>query len=536
MDGYLIIYTLQNATSEEFGDEEYEFKEDLQPVDVPIEKPKRKLIIKCKNPALNFYEGQTYPKFQPIPLASRGWHHRKSNGDYFTIYPSDTFDSDGIDTSASFRDVNLNEVLLQNLEDNNIIHPTSIQKLGIPKILEGRNVILTAETGCGKTFAFLVPLLQQIIQLKPKRDRGFNRPLGLVLTPSRELTIQISKEAKKLAKNLGINIVTLVGGKTKKMMINPPVGDVDLIIATLGVMSKLVTTNIYKMDEVRHVVLDEADTLFDETFNDKLHYFLKKIPFGDEQQIVGNYPTTTQLTLNSATMPQDLPATLNTIIDTASLLPIGTGKEHKITVRQKFFRVIGPNKPMMLLKVIKPKMKSKTPIIIFANTSATCNFASIFLQQFNISAVTLHGDMPAMIRRSKFSEFQNGIHNIMIATDAGARGLDTTTAKDIINFDLPLISAEYVHRCGRIGRIGSPKDCRVINLISRPLEIVLTSKIEFAARKGNSIPMVDLLHNKDNEEGEFLRPDELQNYNDMEASQAETLKEMAEDFPHRLPH
>lgn len=81
-----------------------------------------------------------------------------------------------------------------------------------------------------------------------------------------------------MSKNLGINIVTLVGGKTKKIMYNPPVGEIDLIIASIGVISKLVTTNIYKMDEVRHVVLDEADTLFDETFNDKLHYFLKKIP------------------------------------------------------------------------------------------------------------------------------------------------------------------------------------------------------------------------------------------------------------------
>lgn len=133
-------------------------------------------------------------------------------------------------------------------------------------------------------------------------------------------------------------------------------------------------------------------------------------------------------------------------LQTTSLLPIGTGKEHRITVPQKFFRVIGPDKPMMLLKVIKPKMKSKTPIIIFTNTSATCNFTSIFLKQFNIKVLTLHGDMPARFRRGRFSEFQNGIYNVMSATDAGARGLDTTSVKDVINYDLPLISSEYVHR------------------------------------------------------------------------------------------
>ena len=101
---------------------------------------------------------------------------------------------------------------------------------------------------------------------------------------------------------------------------------------------------------------------------------------------------------------------------------------------------------MVLLKLVKPKMKSKIPIIIFSNTSETCDFTKIFLEQFNIKCVNLHGHMPMHIRHTKFNEFQSGMRNVLTTTDAGARGLDTIVAKDVINFDFPLITSEYIHR------------------------------------------------------------------------------------------
>ncbi|XP_058792978.1 probable ATP-dependent RNA helicase DDX28 [Phymastichus coffea] len=490
-------------------DDDYDFepkheKESEEPPEV-VKKSKRPIIIQCKRSMFNFHEGDTYPKFQPIPLASRAWQHRKSNGDYFTIYPlKEGQEEHELNQSYSFQDLNINEKLLKSLEENNLIHPTSIQKLGIPKILDNHNVILTAETGSGKTYAFLIPILQQVLKWKPMKDRSCNRPLGLILTPSHELTKQIAKVAKKLAKNLEINIVTLTGGKTKRIISNPPITEVDIVVATIGVMKKLVRMGIYKLDEVKHVVLDEADTLFDETFTDYTCNLLRKVQISAERDPNITYPKTAQITLNSATIPQSLSESLYQVADRESFLMITTGNEHLVRVPQKFFRLTGPEKPMSLLKIVKPKVKSKTPIIIFCNTTASCDFISLFLNQFNIKCITLHGKQRLEHRKGKFMEFQQGVCNILTTTDAGARGLDTCKVKSVINFDFPLVTAEYIHRCGRVGRIGSPRDCRVINFISRPLEIILAKKIEFAIRKGKSIPMVDMVHKDKDYEDEFV--------------------------------
>lgn len=125
---------------------------------------------------------------------------------------------------------------------------------------------------------------------------------------------------------------------------------------------------------------------------------------------------------------------------------VSTGSEHQITVPQKFMRLTGPQKSEELLKVVKSKIKSKTPIIVFCNTTSACQFASFFLKQFSIDCTVLHKKVPRVLREKKFKEFQNGVCNVLITTDAGARGLDTVIAKEVINYDFPLITSEYIHR------------------------------------------------------------------------------------------
>lgn len=127
-------------------------------------------------------------------------------------------------------------------------------------------------------------------------------------------------------------------------------------------------------------------------------------------------------------------------------MTVTTGKEHIVRVPQKFFRLGGSQKAMSLLKLVKPKVKSKTPIIIFSNTTKTCDFTSLFLKQFGIKCLNLHGNQPIEFRRTKFMEFQNRICSILTTTDAGARGLDTCEAQNVINFDFPLLTSEYIHR------------------------------------------------------------------------------------------
>ncbi|XP_014212030.1 probable ATP-dependent RNA helicase DDX28 [Copidosoma floridanum] len=484
--------------------EESEMKEN-------IPREKRYCIVKCKNPKLNFYEGDTYPKFEPIPMASRGWHSRMSKGDYFTIFPNEKIeDEEGTDTTTSFSDIDLDSRLLKSIEENDLVHPTPIQKLGIPKILAGSNVALTAETGCGKTYAFLIPLIQQVLQWKQMLpQRSLNSPLAIIMTPSKELTLQIAKVARQLTKDLDINIVKFAYGNAKRVSYNPPIREVDIIISTVGIMSNMASIHSFDLDYVRHVILDEADTLLDKSFSFITCSVLTKLQLGAYRNPDSmEFPATAQLTLNSATIPQNLDGLLERIIDPQSIIPVATGFQHQIKVPQKFLRLGSSEKPVMLLKIVKSKTKNKIPIIVFCNNIETCDFVSIFLKQYGINCTRLHKKMSLAERKGKIMEFQNGHTHVLTTTDAGSRGIDTTLAKDVINFEFPLITAEYIHRCGRVGRIGSPRDCLVYNFITRPLEVILTSKIEFAARKLKPIPMVDMLHNKYDEEGQFLSAQE----------------------------
>ncbi|KAH0566853.1 probable ATP-dependent RNA helicase DDX28 [Cotesia glomerata] len=458
-----------------------------------------KPIIQCRKKIFNFYPGKVYKKFEDIPIASGSWHNIKSKGDYFTIFPVLEEDDEKCEHN-SFSDLGIDKRLIENLKAVGIEDPTVIQKRGISEILDGQNIFITGETGCGKTLTFLLPIMTQILKWKKQiQDRPANSPLALILSPSKELAHQIGTEAKKLAMGLDISVKAISGGKTKRMMRNPSVKDVDILVGTVGVVSKLTTARLYKLDYVRHVVLDEAHALFDETFDDKLGYFLRRIKFGYEQ-INDNLPESSQLTLSSATFPTEMPEYLSKCINTDSIVQISTANTHKVLVPQKFMRLGSTQKPPMLLKLVKPRALRREPTLIFSNDSATCDWISIFLNQMNIKTFNLHGSIPALVRNGKYRAFKNGEVNILSATNAGARGLDTTMVDCIINFDFPLSTIEYIHRCGRTGRVGGKPNGRVINFISRPLEIEMTKKIERITRRMKPLPMFDLSEQREKHE------------------------------------
>ncbi|XP_015591529.1 probable ATP-dependent RNA helicase DDX28 [Cephus cinctus] len=449
-------------------------------------------IITCKRSEFNFYLGQTYSKFEPIPLASRGWQHKEARGDYFVIHP--LMEEIPLNEDVTFQKLKIDPRLLKKLEESNIASPTEIQKLAIPILETGCNTLISAETGCGKTLAFLLPLVQQILRWKKLIDRKPNTPLGLIITPSRELAMQIAAQVTTLTRGIDFRSKLLIGGRTKKLMLNPSVTDVDLLICTLGVMSKLSTNNIYKLQAVRHVILDEMDALFDETFVEKLIPFMRRIPLNSSGHAddITKYPAYSQLTLVSATLPPEVMDVVEKIVDPNSMQHVRTDKLHKILVTQKFKRVGKSQKPQELLKLVKQRSSCKQPTIVFSNDSATCDWISIFLKQFNVDNTHLNGRMPMVIREGKFAEFQKGMTHVLSTTNAGARGLDTTSVTHIINYDFPLNTVEYIHRCGRTGRIGSQNNCKITNFIARPLEIAVTQKIEKAARKMLPIPICDL--------------------------------------------
>nr|XP_012231835.1 PREDICTED: probable ATP-dependent RNA helicase DDX28 [Linepithema humile] len=500
-------------------------KNNVSHIKIPQNVEGKTPIITCKRKEFNFYEGQTYSKYEPIPLSSKGWHHYKSKGDHFFIHPLTNVEEEAYNIPSeednemcdSFLQFGLNTQIVEILEKYSITKPLKIQSIGIPKIMNGFNAVIAAETGCGKTLTYLLPMIDKILKWKELAGTRYNAPLGLIITPTRELAFQIGLEAKKICQYLNIRTKTITGGKTKKMMLNPSVEEVDIVVASFGVISKLTTNKIYKLDMVRHIVLDEADALFHETFEEKLQVFLKRVPLGYAQNPEDSkLPIGAILTLASATMPSRMQEILKNIVNVQSLEHVTSDKLHHILVPQKFMRVGPDDKPMELLKYIKPKVANKEQVIVFNNNNKTCNWVGTFLNNCNVRTVRLNGDMPLHERQNKYADFKSGRCLVLCTTNAGSRGLDTVAIHHVLNYDFPTATADYIHRCGRTGRVGNVKNCRVTNFISTQWEIAVVRKIEKAIRKMKPIPIFDV---NDTKEDDFFEPFEPENLDEKDVQQ-----------------
>lgn len=330
-----------------------------------------------------------------------------------------------------------------------------------------------------------MPIIEQLIKSKARgdADRQFNTPLALILTPGRELADQIGKFAEELTEGLNMNVKVVTGGNTKEKMLHPSFEDIDILVGSIGAISKLTTTGIYRMNEMEHVVLDEADTLLDDSFNEKLVYFLRRFPFHRD----------TQLILASATMPTNTDEIFRDIIDTDTLRKVVSDDLHKILpyVTQKFIRMNKMDRPEWLLRIVKEELKKKRPVIVFSNKSSTSDYVSILLNDNNVECHNLNGDMLKKIREGRFDRFQNGEINVLSTTDCIGRGLNTVRARHIINFEFPMHVSDYIHRCGRIGRLGSNANCYITNFISGINELDLVRQIEKSARTNHLLENVN---------------------------------------------
>lgn len=247
-----------------------------------------KPLITCRRTQFNLLQHERGDaKFGTLPLCSKGWLHNKSKGDHFTLNATVSREQlqaemQSLEQFLATGEVKLHEILLQNLQtDLGIKKLTGIQTQAIPIVDANFHALIAAETGCGKTLAYLLPVINRRLQAE-RHERKLNTPTVLILTPGRELATQISQIATKLCAGTDLKVKTLLGGKTKQLMLNPDFEEMDILVATLGAISKLVTTGVYHMDQVRHVVLDEADTLLDDSFTDKLCYFLRRFPVNVE--------------------------------------------------------------------------------------------------------------------------------------------------------------------------------------------------------------------------------------------------------------
>lgn len=199
------------------------------------------------------------------------------------------------------------------------------------------------------------------------------------------------------------------------------------------------------------------------------------------------------MVLASATMPTNINELLQRVIDVKTIDEVTSSHLHRLMphVEQKFLRVNKADRPAHLLSIVKKQMSLRRPVIIFSNKTPTCDYVSMFLNNSGINCLNLHGDMLMKIRVGRFEQFQNAECDVLSTTDVGSRGLDTTRARNVINFDFPLHISDYIHRSGRIGRVGNMERCLVTNLISSRREIDTVQRIEHAARCGGLLPDVN---------------------------------------------
>lgn len=417
---------------------------------------KGSLLISCKESKYNFYTGMTHDKFDEKMLASKGWTHYKARGDYFIIHPQL---EEAYEETKPFSELGIHPAIVKVLADQGIHHATRFQNQAMSVVFSDKHTLLAAETGCGKTISYLIPIIQK---LSGQKQKGLNMPKALILIPTRELAQQIGRVASTLCEPFELKVKVLVGGGTKKIMINPEFSDVDIVVATPGVIGKLSTVGIYRLGSVQHTVLDEADSLTDDSFEQRMSSLLNRVP-------------QSQLILVSATIPKTLPNYLKPIEPIVE--QVISPKIHKplLNITQKFMRLTRTTRPAELLSIAK---NSKQQMMVFTNQNKTCFWLSNFLRENGLKCANVNGDQTHDVRIEQWNDFVRGNVDILAATDIASRGLNTTQINHVVNFDFPVYMADYLHRIGRTGRFGSPELCKVTNFVCGVHEIKLVQQIE----------------------------------------------------------
>ncbi|MDZ7715025.1 MAG: DEAD/DEAH box helicase [Balneolaceae bacterium] len=331
----------------------------------------------------------------------------------------------------SFTQFDLSPSLIQGLKDSQFESPTPIQEKSIPLILEGEDLIGAAQTGTGKTGAFVIPLMEKILQ----GDRSHTQ--ALILSPTRELASQIDEQIFALGYHTGITSATVIGGSDFSQQVKAIRAGVDIIVATPGRL--LDQMNVLNLDfsELNYFVLDEADRMLDMGF----------LP--DVSKIVEQIPKDRQTLLFSATMPKEIQEVVNKIMKSPKRVEIEASKPAE-NVEQIVYFVNG-NKRLKLIEALFDKLDWSSALIFTATKRGTDQLEKL-LHKRGVKAVSMHGDRTQEERNEALRLFKNKVNPVMVATDVLARGIDIDKVSLIINYDVPNTPDDYIHRIGRTGR------------------------------------------------------------------------------------
>jgi len=343
----------------------------------------------------------------------------------------------------TFKDLNIIPAILEALSKENYTTPTPIQEQAIPAVLAGKDFLGCAQTGTGKTAAFAIPIVQLLCDQQSRRDSRphTQRPIrSLILTPTRELALQISDNIQTYSQYTQLRSSAIVGGVSQQVQERALSQGADIIIATPGRLIDLMNQNRIDLKYVKILVLDEADRMLDMGF---IH---------DVKKIITKMPSKKQTLFFSATMPPEISNMVKSLLVNPVKVEITPVSSTVDRIKQSIYRVDKGNKQKQLNHLLKDNDIASA--LVFTRTKHGADRVVRELTKVKISAQAIHGNKSQNARQSALSNFRSGVTQVLVATDIAARGIDIEELSHVINFNLPNIPETYVHRIGRTGRAG----------------------------------------------------------------------------------
>jgi ATP-dependent RNA helicase RhlE len=383
-----------------------------------------------------------------------------------------------------FEDLNLIPEILKALKDEKYTEPTSIQAKSIPLVLNKEDVLGNAQTGTGKTAAFAIPIIQHLFNGQPNPS-GKRKISSLVITPTRELAIQIGESFTTYGKYTNIRNTVIFGGVKQQPQSDALRKGVDVLVATPGRLLDLMNQGYISLSAVKYFVLDEADRMLDMGF------------INDIKKIIAKLPTKRQSLFFSATMPNNILALSQQILNNPQKVTVDTVSSTAETIQQYLYTTNKNKKHDLLLHILNNPDLGQ--VLLFSRTKHGADRIVRNLRKSNIECAAIHGDKSQNQRQKALNDFKIGKIRLLIATDIAARGIDINKLRYVINYDIPNEPETYVHRIGRCGRakeegisisICEPEE----NVYIKDIEKLIGQKIEIV--KENPYPQTDRPMNK----------------------------------------
>jgi len=370
--------------------------------------------------------------------------------------------------AETFSDLGVAPALVEALAKNDVVNAFPIQALAIPDALAGRDICGKAKTGAGKTLAFGIPALQLVSEM----DRG--SVLGIILVPTRELAVQVEKELNELGKSVSVNTLAVYGGTGIEKQIRKLEKNVDLLVATPGRLIDLLDREVVQLDDVKLVIMDEADRMADMGFMPQVEWILRKIKSGHQTLL---FSATLDGAVNSLFKRyQTDPATHEVVSEEISVE----------SMKHRFFTVHDMDRDKVLASIID----GVTRTIVFCNTKRSCDRLTEKLGKLGVNSEAIHGDLRQRNREKALNDFSNGQTSALIATDVAARGIHVDEVDVVVHYDPPEDHKTYIHRSGRTARAG--ENGVVATLILWDQELIVK---RLQKRLGLDIPIIEVFSN-----------------------------------------